>query len=93
MLPSVIRNLFIHLFLIIFNFNFLGAGGFIVLPFAVWTLATLTHEHSEDGLVYQQIRNRPYPWKECSNCDFCNTDCWNDCRAQARGIKSNSGHH
>ena len=37
----------------------------------VYNYVTLEHDHQEKtGLTYQKIRNKPFPWKECPNCDL-----------------------
>jgi hypothetical protein len=47
----------------------------------VYNYLTLEHEHQEkNGLPYQKIRNKPFPWKECPNCDLLDAECWKECR-------------
>ena len=46
-----------------------------------YNMATMEHEHQEvQGLSYMKIRNKPFPWKECPNCDLLDSACWKECR-------------
>ena len=55
-----------------------AAGGF-------YNVAIHEHTHSEAGLAYQKLRNKPYPWPECPDCNIFDLDCWKNCRAEAAG--------
>lgn len=53
--------------------------------FIVYNIAFHAHDHQRDGLPYMKIRTRPFPWKECSDCEFFNSDCWKKCRGGDAG--------
>ena len=41
------------------------------------------HPHRVEGDLpeYMKIRNKEFPW-ECSDCDYLDKKCWNECRAE-----------
>lgn len=54
---------------------------------AIWTAyCVATHEHlhhPEAAYSYLKIRNKPYPWKECPDCNLLDNGCWDECRKNA----------
>jgi hypothetical protein len=53
------------------------------------------HDHGEEartGLPYQKIRTKPFPWRECPNCDLFDLKCWKECRDGKKGISSEETH-
>lgn len=41
------------------------------------------HDHPRTDLPYMRIRNKPYPWTECPDCNILDRDCWAACRGEA----------
>jgi hypothetical protein len=56
--------------------------GMVVLStlFGLYNIAAHDHEHPHNGLPYQHIRSKPYPWI-CSDCNLFDGACWDECRA------------
>jgi hypothetical protein len=46
----------------------------------LYNIAAHDHEHPHNGLPYQHIRSKPYPWI-CSDCNLFDGACWDECRA------------
>lgn len=58
--------------------------------FTVYNIAFHAHDHARDDLPFMKIRNRPFPWKECPDCEFINIECWRVCRG---GEPKEDEHH
>jgi hypothetical protein len=41
-----------------------------------------SHEHAREDLPYLRIRNKPFPWRECPDCELFNGACWDKCRGK-----------
>jgi len=52
---------------------------------SVYNVIMHDHDHPRDDLPYNKIRNKPFPWKECPDCELLNGECWKKCRAEAAG--------
>lgn len=57
--------------------------------FGVYNVVAHEHEHPREGLPYQHIRNKPYPWS-CSDCNLFDGACWDECRGKG---KKEEAHH
>ncbi|GBG24361.1 Cytochrome c oxidase subunit 6A, mitochondrial [Hondaea fermentalgiana] len=40
------------------------------------------HEAPEKKYTYQSIVHKKFPWSECPQCGFFETECWAKCRAE-----------
>ena len=47
----------------------------------VYNIVFHSHDHPRTDLPYMRIRTKPYPWRECSDCNILDYKCWEDCRA------------
>lgn len=55
-----------------------GVTGF----FTVYNIVLHSHDHRRDDLPYLRIRTKPFPWRECPNCDIFDGACWDKCRGK-----------
>lgn len=56
---------------------------------ALYNIVFHSHDHARTDLPYLKIKNKPYPWKECPDCNIFDGDCWKKCR----GEDSDDDHH
>ena len=49
---------------------------------SVYVAMVNEHGHGRRDLPYSQIRTKPYPWRECPNCELLDANCWKKCRGE-----------
>jgi hypothetical protein len=43
------------------------------------------HPHQErTDMDYLHVRNKPFPWVPCTDCDMFDMDCWRRCKEEER---------
>ena len=50
--------------------------------FGAYNVMTAEHPHGRHDMPFMKIRNKPFPWRECPDCDILDGDCWAKCRAE-----------
>ena len=55
-----------------------GATGLVT----VYNIAVHDHDHPRTDLPYMRMRNKPYPWRECPDCNIFEPNCWAKCRGE-----------
>ena len=61
-----------------YSFAMFGVTSF----FTVYNVLFHSHDHPRTDLPYMNIRTKPFPWRECPNCNIFDGDCWAKCRGQ-----------
>ncbi len=47
-----------------------------------YNVAVHDHDHPRTDMPYMRIRNKPYPWRECPDCNIMDGACWSKCRGE-----------
>ena len=50
------------------------------------------HEHMRKDMPYLRMRSKPFPWKECSDCDIFDGACWDECRGKGKPADHDNHH-
>lgn len=61
--------------------------------FAIYNVVAHTHDHPRTDLPYMKYRSKPYPWKECADCNIFDPECWKKCRGEGAEDGEEESHH
>ena len=48
----------------------------------VYNVVVHDHDHPRTDMPYMKLRNKPYPWRECPDCNILDGNCWKKCRGE-----------
>ena len=62
------------------RYSYIMAG--VTTFFTVYNIVLHSHDHGRADLPYMNIRNKPFPWRECPSCNLLDGACWAKCRGE-----------